>query len=88
MLLYDWFSLHYRLLIMNIVAWNCRGLGQQHSVRALRDVYQKHNPDIIFLSETKQRGSKLEKLRNRLGYVYSKYVDPTGTAGGLSLWWR
>ncbi|TYG79802.1 hypothetical protein ES288_D02G166300v1 [Gossypium darwinii] len=73
---------------MNIVAWNCRGLGQQHSVRALRDVYQKHNPDIIFLSETKQRGSKLEKLRNRLGYVYSKYADPTGTAGGLSWWWR
>jgi exonuclease III len=38
---------------MKIISWNCQGLGNPKTVRAFKKLMQTHQPDIIFLMETK-----------------------------------
>ncbi|OMO52105.1 reverse transcriptase [Corchorus capsularis] len=73
-----------------IESWekSAKGLGQPSAIRALKGLIHAHRPSIVFLSETKQRRSKLESLRNRLGFAGSHYVDRRGRSGGLALWWN
>ena len=37
---------------MNLLAWNCRGLGNCRAVQELVDIVQAQGPEIVFLSET------------------------------------
>ena len=39
---------------MKILSWNCRGLGTSWTISYLREIYYKHRPEFLFLSETKQ----------------------------------
>ncbi|KAL4379336.1 hypothetical protein GQ457_02G017580 [Hibiscus cannabinus] len=73
---------------MSIMAWNVRGLGSKETVRALRNAAFKFKPCIIFLSETKKKRRYVEKVRIKLKLQEAFYVDPTGIAGDLSLWWN
>ncbi|KAJ4842907.1 hypothetical protein Tsubulata_023831 [Turnera subulata] len=73
---------------MSIIAWNCRGLGQAATVRALKRLNRRYRPEIVFLSETKQEEDYIEGLRRRLGFTHADYVAPRGQSGGLALWWR
>ena len=38
---------------MNIMSWNCRGLGNPWTVQALKRVIKKEDPSLVFLMETK-----------------------------------
>ncbi|KAL4383802.1 hypothetical protein GQ457_15G028640 [Hibiscus cannabinus] len=73
--------------MMACLSWNCRGLGQSNTKRALRNYISKFNPSIIFLMETKQKRNKLNRMRSRLNFTGSFYVDPIGRSGGLAIWW-
>ncbi|GMJ10085.1 hypothetical protein HRI_004677700 [Hibiscus trionum] len=73
---------------MSILAWNVRGLGNQGTVRALRNSVAKHKPYIVFLSKTKQKRRYLEKIKMKMKFSSSFYVDPKGIAGGLAIWWN
>ncbi|XP_070667947.1 uncharacterized protein [Malus domestica] len=73
---------------MTHLLWNCRGLGSDTVVRALRGLIRKHRPTMIFLSETKMKDHRLDGIRRRLGYSNGFHVPPVGRAGGLSLWWQ
>ncbi|KAK8495245.1 hypothetical protein V6N11_000637 [Hibiscus sabdariffa] len=73
---------------MAIVAWNARGLGNPNNTRALKDTIFKHDPCIVFLSETKKNQKYLERIKSRNKFVGSFYVNPRGIAGGLALWWK
>ncbi|KAK9042566.1 hypothetical protein V6N11_017635 [Hibiscus sabdariffa] len=73
--------------VMAILAWNVRGLGNKDTNRALRKSIQKFQPDIILLSETKQKKGFLEKVKTKMKMAYSFYVEPCGIVGGLALWW-
>ncbi|KAK9009078.1 hypothetical protein V6N11_080550 [Hibiscus sabdariffa] len=72
---------------MAVMAWNVRGLGQQETVRALKNMIFKFKPRVVFLSETKQKKRYLEKIRMKMKMHNSFYVEPIGKAGGLALWW-
>ncbi|KAK8507583.1 hypothetical protein V6N12_072837 [Hibiscus sabdariffa] len=72
---------------MVILTWNVRGLGNRETNRALRNSIQKFQPDIAFLSETKQQMKYLEKTKVKMKLMHSYYVEPDGLAGGLLLWW-
>ncbi|KAK8989682.1 hypothetical protein V6N11_064099 [Hibiscus sabdariffa] len=65
-----------------------RGLGNKDTVRALKNLCLKYKNDIVFLSETKQKKSYLEKIRTRVKMDNAFYVEPIGIAGGLALWWN
>jgi exonuclease III len=37
---------------MKILTWNFRGLAQPYTIRSLKAIIRKNNPNILFLSET------------------------------------
>ncbi|GLT47333.1 hypothetical protein SLA2020_210380 [Shorea laevis] len=72
---------------MNLLSWNCQGLGQALTQRALNALLFKYSPCLVFLMETKKQKRYLERLRRKFAYSSSMYVDPQGYLGGLALWW-
>lgn len=79
---------------MKILAWNCRGLGKPHEVRALKQLLKVHSPDIVFLSETKLCESDLN-LKTKLGsnflpnYLLVNCAKNKGKrSGGLAMMWK
>ena len=75
-------------LAMRTIAWNCRGAGRASTVRALKELIHESNPDIVFLSETKIKSMRINKICDRLKFVDSWCVDADGLSGGLALFWR
>jgi hypothetical protein len=67
---------------------NCRGCGQPEAVQELRLLVEQHRPEIIFLSETKMKEERSEKLKFYLGFENAFGVSCEGLSGGLVLMWR
>ena len=72
---------------MNSLGWNCRGLGNPQSVRALHDLVRRWAPKIVFLSETKLRTKRMERIKDRIGFANGLFVPSLGRSGGLALLW-
>ena len=74
---------------MCILAWiNCRGLGRDSKVRALKELIRASNPDLVFLSETKVKSPRINRIKTHLNFFDCFYVEANGRAGGLALFWR
>ena len=73
---------------MNVLAWNCRGLGLDSTVGELHDLIRSHNPAVVFLSETKKSAMAMEKLKWSMGFRSGVAVSSVGRSGGLTMWWR
>ncbi|KAJ4846114.1 hypothetical protein Tsubulata_033993 [Turnera subulata] len=72
---------------MMLLDWNCQGIGRSLTVKALRGLLVQYGPSVMFLIETQNRGSKVERLRRMFRFPNAFYVDAIGKAGGLALWW-
>lgn len=72
---------------MNILAWNCRGLGKPRAVRELTELVRLNRRKIVGLFEVKIDSSRVHQIRQRLKFKNGLVIDPRGIAGGLSLWW-
>jgi hypothetical protein len=70
------------------VSWNCRGWAQTSTIRSLRALIRKHNPDILFLSETKVLPSVSGPILRQLGFSLMAHSPPSVSNGGLLLAWR
>ena len=70
---------------MSCLSLNCRGLGNQETVRELRNVVRQEGPILLFVMETKMSGKRVEKLCNALGFNSSFGVDSDGLSGGVGL---
>ena len=70
---------------MNVLSWNCRGLGISRTVQVLGDLIKSHKPDVLFLSETFSKAAKLEQLRVKFGFAHCFSVDCVGHSGGLGI---
>lgn len=53
---------------MIVLSWKCRGLGNLHTVSAMKDLTRTHKPDIIFLCETLVHETKVQELKMKLGF--------------------
>jgi hypothetical protein len=64
--------------LMKILAWNCRGLAQGPTIRALRALIRIHRPEMVFLSETKVSSSRFHP--SLFGLVFSTWLEvpPSG----------
>lgn len=49
---------------MNILSWNCQGLGNPLTVRALQNWCWRDRPNIVFIMETMISNKDLEKVRD------------------------
>lgn len=74
---------------MITICWNCRGrIGAASTVKELKDINLKFMPQIVFLSETKAKSSKLQNLKRRLNFDNVFVVDCIGKSGGLCIFWK
>lgn len=73
---------------MNLLSWNCRGLGSPRTVRVLSDLIKVHKPDFLFLSETISFANKIEELRVKYNFAQCFSVDRVGRSGGLAIFWK
>lgn len=100
--LYPWFFLFlsglalydvwYRKLVLmaealRIISWNCRGLLNPRSVRELHDLVRCWNPKIVFLTETKSKKNRMERIKNRIGFANGLIVPSVGRSGGIAILW-
>ena len=72
---------------MNSLTWNCQGLGNPRSVRALHNIVRQWNPKVVFLMETKAKNRRMERIKNRIGLANGLFVPCVGRKGGLALLW-
>ena len=73
---------------MNILCWNCRGLGNPWTVRQLRRWVTSLTPDILFLSKTKISNLAAERIKDKIGYTNAIGVASNGLSGGLCIMWN
>lgn len=73
---------------MNLLSWNCRGLGNPRTVCVLGDLLKSRKPDFLFLSETISTANKIEDLRIRFGFAQCFAVNRVGNSGGLAVFWK
>ena len=72
---------------MKILSWNCQGLGSHWTISYLREIWSKHKPSFLFLSETKQQFDFVQYVQFYFGYSHLHTVDPRGRSGGLALFY-
>ncbi|KAL0434672.1 UNVERIFIED_CONTAM: hypothetical protein Sradi_0175100 [Sesamum radiatum] len=72
---------------MNLLSWNCQGIGGPWTVRKIEEYLRKYQISIIFLSETKYSSRVFQFLKNKLD-IFGVDVPSVGRSGGLMLLWR
>ena len=72
---------------MNLLCWNCWGLGNPRTVHELTKLVRRYNPFVLFLSETKRKSVEMERLCVIWGYDNCMMVDSIGKGRGLALLW-
>lgn len=73
---------------MNILAWNCRGLGNPRAVPVLRELIRASRPDVIFLFKTLVAQSRIDVIKVSLGFDNCIAVDCNGRSGGMCVLWN
>lgn len=73
---------------MKILSWNCQGLGNPWTVRALHHLVKTEMPKIVFLSETCLDDSNISFLKSILGFENGIGIGRKGHGGGIALMWR
>jgi hypothetical protein len=67
---------------MNLLSWNCRGIGNPRAVQDLRLLVKEKQPTLLFLMEMRAKNKKLQAIRRSLGFEDMFFVDP-GLVGAL-----
>ena len=73
---------------MNIISWNCRGLGILQLVRALTKLVRVEALLLIFLVGIKAKVPNMARLQTKLDYTLGIIVPSDGKSGGLALLWK
>ena len=73
---------------MNPLSWNCRGIGNPRSIRALHNLVQQYNPKIVFLMETKVGVRKMKRVQSRIGIQNGIIIPSEGRSEGFALLWE
>jgi hypothetical protein len=73
---------------MNIMSWNCRGLGLPQTVQELQTLVPAKSPKLLFLAETRRSERRVGHLRWRLGLNNYLGIDSVSQDGGLVLFWH
>lgn len=73
---------------MKLLYWNCQGLATPLTVQNLRALVAREKPNVMFLMETKNRETVIQRLRKRLNFQNFFIVNPVGIAGGLAVLWE
>lgn len=83
---------------MNVLCWNCQGMGNSWTVQGLKGIISLNLPSFIFVSETRCSVDEMTNIRRQIGFrnvfaVPCKFGNKKGgkgitRAGGLALFWN
>ena len=73
---------------MKILGWNCHGICNAATVRALKAHLKGNSPDVVFLSETKASFSRMQFILKSIKFADMCVVEAKGIAGGICMMWR
>ncbi|XP_058774622.1 uncharacterized protein LOC131648906 [Vicia villosa] len=77
---------------MKIVSWNCRGLGNPRTVRALLRLNRLENVDVLLVIESRLKNDEVLSIKIKSGFAEVYVVECKGTgkdrAGGLIMFWK
>lgn len=73
---------------MSYISWNCRGVGNPRTVRALNDLIRDRKSSFLFLIQTISVASKIEDFRVKFGFEHCFSVDRACRSGGLAILWK
>ena len=73
---------------MNLLSWNCCGLGNPQSVNALKEVIRIEKTKIVFLMETNLDRDWMEKVRDQCDFKQGLIVPSRNSSSGLALLWK
>ena len=73
---------------MQLVSWNCRGLGNPIKAEAVKDLMNLALSEILLLQETKiEEEALLLVSKNQWKLNSNKAVSARGSCGGLATLW-
>ncbi|XP_030941775.1 uncharacterized protein LOC115966748 [Quercus lobata] len=75
-------------VVMNIIAWNCRGALKPEFRNHVRELVQNHNPAMLIVMETRVSGDRAKEITDRLPFDEAIHTKTIGFAGGLWLLWN
>ena len=70
---------------MNLLCWNCRGLGNRQIVQELSDLVRAQDPSAVFLAETWLDEARLVGIHDSLHFGHYHGVSRVSRGGGLVL---
>ena len=73
---------------MNLLCWNCCGLGNPRTVQELLDIVSKVKPCLVFLMECKVKMDRIQSVKKKLGFDKLFYIVGLNNGGGLCLFWN
>ena len=73
---------------MNLLCWNCRGLGNQPTEQELGDMIRAQDPSVVFLAETWLDKARLEEVRVRLNLGGMIEVCRETRGEGIVIFWK
>ncbi|KAL0004665.1 hypothetical protein SO802_012226 [Lithocarpus litseifolius] len=73
---------------MNLLCWNCRGLGNRQTVQELGELVRAQDPSVVFLAETWLEDARLGPIRDSLLFVHYHGVSRITRGGGLAIFWK
>ena len=73
---------------MRALVWNCQEVGSPLTVPHLREVNNLLSPNLIFLSETKNRKPVVDMIARGLRFDNRAVVEAMHKAGGMALLWK
>lgn len=72
---------------MNLVSWNCRGMGSSLKTNAVRDLLKSEHPDILLLQETKINDQDFKNFL-KINKIYEgTTISASGASGGIGTIW-
>ena len=70
---------------MKAVSWNCKGLGIENKVEAIRNIIKSERPDILLLYETKISDVEVLALSQHFWTINQGFaINSRGASGGIT----
>lgn len=70
------------------IIWNFRGAKSAATIREMKRLCKEHQPDFMFISETKSSQNDYQKLARKLKFPNFDGILAVGNAGGILLFWN
>ncbi|KAK4558382.1 hypothetical protein RGQ29_007932 [Quercus rubra] len=75
------------ILLMNIIAWNCRGARKPAFKSYVKELVRNHDLAILIVMETRIEGDMVKEITDELPFDGAIHTNIIGYAGGLWLLW-